>query len=177
MCPAAGQYGLALDGLLSMRVYLNRGPNWIHASGDPDHPNPVLQAAISTSTPLHHWNNKQLIYDTSGEPLPDDVTERLSTLLWELIEAAFSYSEKACDKAEPGIPSQDSLYDFIKREAGKRLEDEEERSLLLEMSHMFGAYVGEPVWKQSLRFAWMEGCCGGGELLWFRTSPMVRAVF
>lgn len=30
------------------------------------------------------------------------------------------------------------------------------------MSEMFGAYVGEPVWKQSLRFAWMEECCGGG---------------
>ncbi|KAG7124544.1 hypothetical protein HYQ44_001729 [Verticillium longisporum] len=32
------------------------------------------------------------------------------------------------------------------------------------MSEMFGAYIGEPVWRQSLKFAWMEECCGGEEL-------------
>jgi len=31
------------------------------------------------------------------------------------------------------------------------------------MSEMWGAYIGDPVQRQSLRFAWMEEVCGGGE--------------
>ncbi len=32
----------------------------------------------------------------------------------------------------------------------------------MEMAEMWGAYIGDPVDKQSLKFAWMEECCGGG---------------
>jgi len=123
----------------------------------------VYKLATDTNTPLHHWNNKQLIFNPAGEPLPAEQTERLSTLLWEIIDEAFKFSEKARDEDDgKGIPSQDSLQDFIRRRAEEVVADEVERKLLVQMSEVFGAYVGEPVWKQSLRFAWMEECCGGG---------------
>lgn len=119
--------------------------------------------ASSTNTPLHHWNNKQLIYDSDGNPLPGELTDKLSTLVWDIIELAFEHSAEAYAKNKgEDIPSQDSLYDFVKRKAAEMVPDEGERSLLLQMSEMFGAYVGVPVWKQSLRYAWMEECCGGG---------------
>ncbi|KAI1101711.1 FAD/NAD(P)-binding domain-containing protein [Jackrogersella minutella] len=139
------------------------GPNWIHTwdSGDV---HPILKLANETKTPLHHWNGKQLIYDSSGKKLPDDKTDRLSTLLWEIIEKAFKASAAAREKdGGKSIPREDSLYDFIKK-ATEDLQDEEERRILIQMSEMWGAYVGEPVWKQSLRFAWMEECCGGEEM-------------
>ena len=142
------------------------GPNWIHAWTDSEVPHPIYHAATATSTPLHHWNNKQLIYDSAGEPLPDEVTDRLSTLLWEIIEEAFNCSQKAHDDSSEEavkIPAEQSLYDFISSKAKDLVSDERERSLLIQMSEMFGAYVGEPVWRQSLRFAWMEECCGGGK--------------
>lgn len=92
------------------------------------------------------------------------MTERLSTLLWEIIEEAFNFSEAAHQKdGGKSIPKNDSLHDFVSRRAQELAADEKERKLLLQMSEMFGAYVGEPVWKQSLRFAWMEECCGGGK--------------
>lgn len=126
---------------------------------------PILKLAIETNTPLHHWNGKQLIYDSSGHPVPTDKTDRLSTLLWEIIEKAFESSSAARD-ADGGksIPAQESLWDFVSKEAAKQLPaDEESQRILVQMCEMWGAYVGEPVWKQSLRFAWMEECCGGGK--------------
>lgn len=128
-------------------------------------PHPIFKAAKETSTPLHHWNNKQLIYDSAGEPLPDEVADRLSTLLWVIIEEAFTFSQKAHDEggaATARISPEQSLFDFISAKARELVSDERERSLLVQMSEMWGAYVGEPVWRQSLRFAWMEECCSGG---------------
>ncbi|KAB5551079.1 hypothetical protein GE09DRAFT_158919 [Coniochaeta sp. 2T2.1] len=144
---------------------LDIGPNWIHAFRDADDPHPIYKLAMDTKTPLHHWNNKQLIVDSKGDTLPSELTEKLSTLLWEIIEEAFNFSE-AAHRQSGGkeIPAEDSLHDFIIRRAQETVADEEERTLLIQMSEMFGAYVGEPVWKQSLRFAWMEECCGGDEM-------------
>ncbi|KAK3344492.1 hypothetical protein B0T25DRAFT_616206 [Lasiosphaeria hispida] len=105
-----------------------------------DESHPVYKLATDTATPLHHWNNKQLIYDPSGKALPAEQIQRLSTLLGR----------------EFRVKSQDSLQDFIRRRAEEVVPDEVERKLLVQMSDVFGAYVGEPVWKQSLRFAWME---------------------
>ncbi|KAI2608010.1 FAD/NAD(P)-binding domain-containing protein [Hypoxylon sp. NC1633] len=140
------------------------GPNWIHTwdSGDV---HPIMKLANETKTPLHSWNKKQLIYDSAGNKLPDEKTDRLSTLLWDIIEKAFESSAAARDKdGGKSIPREESLYDFISKKAAEELQDEEERRTLIQMSEMWGAYVGEPVWKQSLRFAWMEECCGGEEV-------------
>lgn len=141
----------------------SRGPNWIHAWTDSEEPHPIYALASETDTPLHHWNNKQLIYDSSGNPLSDDLTDKLSTLVWDIIELAFKFSEEAHIKNKgDDISSWDSLYDFVKQKATEMIPDEKERGLLMQVSEMFGAYVGEPIWRQSLRFAWMEECCGGG---------------
>jgi len=34
---------------------------------------------------LHHWNSKQNIYDSSGKLLPDEKSDKMSTLLWEIM--------------------------------------------------------------------------------------------
>ncbi|KAF9073868.1 hypothetical protein BDP27DRAFT_1288825 [Rhodocollybia butyracea] len=120
---------------------------------------------METNTPVHHWNSKQMIFDATGSMLSDEKTDRLSTLLWKIIEEAFEFSAKAHEKdGGKSILAGDSLYDFIKKRSIEELQDEQERETLLQMSEMWGAYVGEPVWKQSLRFAWMEECCGGEEM-------------
>lgn len=119
----------------------------------------MLDLAKKTNTPLHHWNNKQNIYDSSGKLIPAEKSDRLSTLLWEIIEQAFIHSTEH----GKSIPETQSLYDFIREKAKEKLPDQKEDvELLLQMSEMWGAYIGEPVTRQSLKFAWMEKCCGGG---------------
>nr|GAT60854.1 predicted protein [Mycena chlorophos] len=141
------------------------GPNWIHAWTDSDEPHPIFKLAKGTATPVHYWNNREMLFDTDGVLVPAEVTERLSTLLWEIIEDAFKFSEEAHNtNGGKSIPAHQSLHDYITREAAVRLSDLKERDLLIQMSELWGAYVGEPVWRQSLRFAWMEECCGGVEM-------------
>ncbi|KAK0667051.1 hypothetical protein QBC41DRAFT_324751 [Cercophora samala] len=141
------------------------GPNWIHAWTDSDVPHPIYKLATDTNTPLHRWNTKQLIYDSSGKTIPEELTERLSTTLWDIISQAFKFSEAAHVKdGGNDIPATKSLQDFIREKAEEVVPDAYEQHLLIQMSEMFGAYVGEPVWKQSLRFSWMEECCGGEEM-------------
>lgn len=140
------------------------GPNWIH-TWDSGEVHPIWKLAQETDTPLHHWNEKQLIYDSAGLPLPADQADRLSSLLWKIINEAFEVSAAAKERdGGRSIPSEESMYDYVRRRADEESMNNNEKELLIQMSEMWGAYVGEPVWKQSLRFAWMEECCGGEEM-------------
>lgn len=122
---------------------------------------PILDLAIATNTPVHHWNNKQNIYTPSGDLLTPEKSNELSSLLWEVIEEAFSHSAKN----RKNIPESQSLYDFFVAKAKENFPDgKEDGQLLCQMSEMWGAYIGDPIQRQSLRFAWMEECCGGSEL-------------
>lgn len=61
------------------------------------------------------------------------------------------------------IPSTDSLHDFIRRRAAEVVRGRREGTRVVGADERnVGPYVGEPVWKHGLRFAWMEECCGGG---------------
>jgi hypothetical protein len=120
----------------------------------------MLDLAKKTNTTLHHWNDKQNIYDSSGKLLPEEKSDKLSTLLWDIIAEGFEHSLNH----GKSIPESKSLYDFVKDKAKDRLPDEKDQELLLQISHVWGCYIGEPVTRQSLRYAWLEECCGGGEL-------------
>ena len=67
------------------------------------------------------------------------------------------------------IPKDKSLYDFFVEKSEELFGDgkgeEGNKELLCQMSEMWGAYIGEPVQRQSLRFVWLEEVCGGGESL------------
>ncbi|KAH9887134.1 hypothetical protein F4778DRAFT_757318 [Xylariomycetidae sp. FL2044] len=140
------------------------GPNWIHASADPQAPNVIHDLAVETGTPVQDWNKVQTVYDSAGKVLPAETTDRLSTLLWDIIDDAFNHSAEARGAdAGTSIAKDTSLYDFVRERAAELSLTDTDRELLVQLSEMFGAYIGEPIWKQSLRFAWMETCCGGEE--------------
>ncbi len=111
---------------------------------------------------MHRFGNAQRTYYPSGELMPDTETQRLSALLWSIIEEAFEFSS-AAHKRDGGreISPHESLLDFVKRRIAELAPETDHRSLE-EMSHVWGAYIGEPVSQQSLRFAWMEECCSEG---------------
>lgn len=133
---------------------MSRGPNWIHTSGS----NPVLDIANVTQTPLHVWNEKVRVFNRNGIQISGEKAKDLSDLRWELIEQAFPYSTSNKDS----IPADASLYDFLVKKTSEVTMDPDDRQLLLDMSQMWGCYIGDSIEKQSLRFAFLEDCCGGG---------------
>jgi hypothetical protein len=133
-----------------------RGPQWIHTSGN----NPILDIALRTATPLHSWNERINLYDKYGDLVDNNKAVSLSDLRWSIIEEAFEYSTRNTST----ISETENLYDFFMVKAKEALPDLVDRELLLGMAEMWGDYIGDPVQRQSLRFVWMEKCCGGGKV-------------
>jgi hypothetical protein len=139
------------------------GPNWIHGT----HENPILQLAKQTGTVFHAWDEAQsaLTIGTEGKPLDPAEAAEYSSLLWEdgLIADAFRYSNEHHDDIDPSR----SLYDFFAEQVQSRWQDlpadiaKRKRETFLLATHMWGAYVGSPVTKQSLRNFWLEECIQG----------------
>ena len=136
---------------------IDLGPQWIHTSGD----NPLLDIARKTGTPLHSWNEYINLYDPAGELIPNDKAVEIDELRWRLVEEAIVFSAEH----EHEISKDESLFDFVAKRVEKVLSDEADQALLLGMVEMWGDYIGDPVHRQSLKFAWMEECCSGGRMI------------
>lgn len=132
------------------------GPNWIHGAKE----NPILQIAKETGTELHYWDESEALFDPEGNLLDAEEAEEYGSLLWDdgLIAEAFEYSERNQKTIDPWR----SVYDFFAEKAEGVFTDLEEdvakrkREMLLLSTQMWGAYVGSPVQRQSLRFFFLE---------------------
>lgn len=144
-----------------IHLVFRRGPNWIHGTDD----NPIMQIARETDIRLHAWDEEQSVIDSSGKPLDLDEAEEYGRLLWDdgLIAAAFKYS----NEHGQSIPASRSLYDFFEERSKGLFNDlpdaeaQRKREQLLKSACMWGAYIGSPVQRQSLRFFWLEECIEG----------------
>lgn len=138
-----------------------RGPNWIHGTDD----NPIMQIARDTKTALHAWDEEQVVIDSTGKPLSAREAGEFGRILWDdgLIAAAFKYS----NEHHKSIPASTSLYDWFAEKSKELFTDlpeaeaERKRKTLLQTVSMWGAYVGSPVQRQSLKFFWLEECIEG----------------
>ncbi|KAG7289741.1 hypothetical protein NEMBOFW57_006117 [Staphylotrichum longicolle] len=137
------------------------GANWIHGTTD----NPIMDLVKETKTTVGVWDNRSYVFDEDGKLLPLEEGEKYSTLMWNIIEDAFEYSNK--HGAE--IDAEKSLLDFFQEQVPKRIPDTEEgfdrqRHILLQMAELWGNFVGSPLSRQSLKFFWLEECIEGENL-------------
>lgn len=150
------------------------GPNWIHGSEN----SPILDLANETKSVPHIWEGGFNIFDEAGRFVENG--NELSGKMWEIVIQAFEYSTKNTSTIDPG----ESLYDFFVERVKEMFPDatkqEEQRKIVLHISEMWGAIVGSPVKKQSLKFFWLEECVDGGTLFSLFTSkdedPLVTRV-
>jgi hypothetical protein len=84
----------------------------------------------------------------------------LSDVLWGIIVQAFKHSAANTSTIDP----KESLYDFFVKKVPEAFptDSESQRKIILQMSEMWGAFVGSPVERQSLKFFWLEECIDGG---------------
>ncbi|KAL2157653.1 hypothetical protein VTH06DRAFT_5134 [Thermothelomyces fergusii] len=137
------------------------GANWIHGTTE----NPIMDLARETKTATGVWDSGSYLFDEDGRLLPPEEGEKYSTLMWNIIEDAFAYSNKHGASIDP----RRSLLDFFQEEVVKRIPDDEEdcqrrRRILLQMAELWGSFVGSPLRMQSLKFFWLEECIEGENL-------------
>ncbi len=136
-----------------------------------------MDLATETKSTLHSWGERQTIFDENGKVLEETKANRYSEIVWGIIADAFKYSNDHSST----IPPTQSLMDYFKekvRDYSQCDSDElaslgatpETRDLddaqktLLRIAQMWGAFVGDPIERQSLKFFWLEECIEGGKL-------------
>lgn len=152
---------------------VDMGPNWFHGTKQ----NPLLEMAKKTGTAVGSWDSKTYVYDEDGQLLSNEEAEMFSTMMWDIIEDAFKYSNlHQEDKIDPAK----SLLDFFKERIVAKVPESEPgyertRHMVVTMSQLWGAFVGSHVSKQSLKFFWLEECIEGENLFCAGTYHKILA--
>lgn len=144
--------GLGLELMLTSHP---RGPNWIHGTLN----NPILNLAKQAGTTLSTVEDHPCVFDQNGEVISHDKATELLDLVWEIITEAFKYS----NEESSNISLERSLKDFFIDQIGKKGLSQQDQTLVLQMAEMWGAFIGDPLERQSLKYFWLEECLDGGE--------------
>lgn len=124
--------------------------------------NPIVELAKETGTPLHRWKESTLLVDHEGHLIPPLEANRALKQVWEILETAIEHSTNCSEE----LHSSASLYSFFEDWCDRAFQSGEittrEVELVLGMSQMWGAYVGDRVELQSLKYFYLEDCIEGG---------------
>ncbi|KAK1142654.1 hypothetical protein N8T08_007458 [Aspergillus melleus] len=129
------------------------GPNWIHGTGK----NPIADIAALTETTIDDLEGDQILYSSDGKLIDRQLTAKVSEFLWETIGEAFEYSNAHKETISPDR----SLLDFLTERLETTSLTPLEKELCIESSRLWGAYVGDPIERQSLKFFCLEECIDG----------------
>lgn len=126
--------------------------------------NPIVKLAEETRTPIHRWNQKTIIIDHEGNPVPSVRVEHALSTVWRILENALNYSKTNT----ANIPIHKSLFHYFMTECASMVKRQiitpDDSQLILSMSEMWGAYIGAEVGSQSLRFFYLEDCIEDSKL-------------
>ncbi|GIK01639.1 hypothetical protein Aspvir_005677 [Aspergillus viridinutans] len=132
---------------------IDLGPNWIHGTEN----NPIAGVAEVTGTTIEDFEGEQIIFSRDGKLVDEVTSTKISEFLWSTIDEAFEYSNAHNDS----IPPDQSLLDFFKERVSKTGLSPEEKALCIETCKLWGAYVGDSIERQSLKFFCLEECIDG----------------
>ena len=133
---------------------IDLGPNWLQGNNE----DAILKLAQETQTATYLLPERQMVLDENGDPLLGSEINELHETFWEIVNDAFQFS----DEKNEFIEASESLMDFVRREAEHKFDEQptreaiRKRDLLLQTADMWGAFVGNPIERQSLKFCWLE---------------------
>ncbi|KAK2758969.1 hypothetical protein FQN54_003067 [Arachnomyces sp. PD_36] len=132
------------------------GPNWMHGTKN----NPIVEICNESGTKKHEWDSRQSVFSSTGELHDEKTTNKISECLWTIIDEAFEYSRNHMSS----IPAEKSLLDFIQEKIQATGLNQHEKEACVELSRLWGAYVGDSIQTQSLRFLFLEECIEGNNV-------------
>ncbi|MCJ1320910.1 hypothetical protein MMC15_006251 [Xylographa vitiligo] len=134
---------------------VDMGANWIHGTNH----NPILDLAKETNTVASSIEEKSGNFDEFGEYMDEKKADRLYQLVWGVIADAFKYSNDTSS-----IPPDRSLWDFFVEKLEEKDLSSEDTKIVLQVAQMWGAFIGDPIERQSLKYFWLEECIDGENL-------------
>lgn len=157
---------------LANGVAVDVGPNWIHGTKS----NPILDIARETDTAVGSWDGGSHVFDEDGKLYGLEEGEGYLEMMWDIVQAAFKYSNKHSAEIDPS----ESLRDFYEVKLRELIPETTEgwqrkREIVLQTADLWGAWVGSPVERQSLKYFWLEECIEGGRLSCASLPPCVLA--
>ena len=99
-----------------------------------------------------------MVFDESGILLEGSIAKEYTGLIWEIVEQATAYSKRNSETIKP----ETSLLHYFEEQVQERKLKSNDAKIALQIAHIWGDIVGEPIEKQSLKFFWLEECVGGG---------------
>ena len=120
----------------------------------------MLSFANETRTVTSSIGEKTGTYDELGHSMNEKYAEKMSELVWGIIADAFKLSNESSS-----IPQDRSLKDFFVEKVEQTGLEPKDKKVVLQIAQMWGAFVGDPLDRQSLKYFWLEECIDGG------TSP------
>lgn len=129
--------------------------------------NPIVEVAKETGTPVHQWKESTLLVDGEGRLVAPAEANKALKQVWEILEKAIEHSKSRNGE----IHTSASLWNFFEGWCDRAFQNGEmsgkDVELVLGMSQMWGAYVGDRVEVQSLKYFYLEDCIeGGGYIDW-----------
>ncbi|KAL9009930.1 MAG: hypothetical protein Q9173_005084 [Seirophora scorigena] len=123
--------------------------------------NPIVDLAKETATPLHPWNQSTLLLDSEGRLLATSEANNALKQVWEILEDAMAHSKISSGD----IQSAATLDSYFETWCDQALQfgkmTQHEAGLVLGMSQMWGAYIGDRVELQSLKYFYLKACIEG----------------
>lgn len=144
-------WGVPFDlGILTCFLFVMVGPNWIHGTLS----NPLIPIAKVTGSQLTFPDEgSQIIYTSSGEPLPPENSRLLYDCIWRYAAEAINFST---DEGESVSPEW-SMYDFcVERIREDKALGTELKHLALQLVELLTTFTAVDVRKQSLRYYQVE---------------------
>jgi len=116
-----------------------------------------MAIADVTQTVVHDLEGKNIAISRNGQLISEQVVTKVSEFMWATIEEAFEHSNAHGDS----IPPERSLFDFFQEKVQQTKFSQTEKQMCLDACKLWGAYVGDPIERQSLKFFRLEECIDG----------------
>lgn len=113
--------------------------------------------AEATETIAQDPEGENIAISPDGNLIPEKIATKIAEFVWVTIGEAFEYS----NQHGGSIPPERSLFDFFCERVQQTQFSDAEKELCLDACKLWGAYVGDPIEKQSLKFFRLEECIDG----------------
>lgn len=129
-----------------------------------------MDLAHETGTVASSTGEGSDTFDQYGDHMDQKTAKLASDIFWVIVTDAFKFSNSVSS-----IPPNRSLHDFFIEKLDEKELSRSEKSIVLQMAQLWGAFIGDPIERQSLKYFWLEECIDGGRACFHQPQPTYKS--